>query len=54
MRTARREEGDLTCGNCIEKFIESIEHDATAQWRSRPAMLNAKAFEKLCSRQDGL
>mgnify|MGYP003320410875 CR=1 FL=1 len=33
---------------------DSIEHDSTAQWRSKTAFLNAKAFEKLCSRQDGV
>jgi prepilin-type processing-associated H-X9-DG protein len=44
----------LYCDGSVHQIQDSIEHDATAQWRSRTAFMNAKAFEKLCSRQDGL
>lgn len=44
----------LYCNGSVHQIQDSIEHDATAQWRSRTAFMNAKAFEKLCSRQDGV
>jgi prepilin-type processing-associated H-X9-DG protein len=44
----------LYCDGSVHQIQDSIEHDATAQWRSRTAFMNAKAFEKLCSRQDGV
>ena len=44
----------LYCDGSVHQIQDSIEHDATAQWRSRAFFLNAKAFEKLCSRQDGV
>jgi prepilin-type processing-associated H-X9-DG protein len=44
----------LYCDGSVHQIQDSIEHDSTAQWRSKTAFLNAKAFEKLCSRQDGV
>ena len=44
----------LYCDGSVHQIQDSIEHDATAQWRSRTFFLNPKAFEKLCSRQDGV
>ena len=44
----------LYCDGSVHQIQDSIEHDATAQWRSRTLFLNPKAFEKLCSRQDGV
>lgn len=43
----------LYCDGSVHQIQDSIEHDASAQWRSRTTFLNAKVFEKLCSRQDG-
>jgi prepilin-type N-terminal cleavage/methylation domain-containing protein/prepilin-type processing-associated H-X9-DG protein len=44
----------LYCDGSVHQIQDSIEHDSTAQWRSKTAFLNAKAFGKLCSRQDGV
>ena len=44
----------LYCDGSVHQIQDSIEHDATAQWSSKTAFMNAKAFEKLCSRQDGV
>ena len=43
----------LYCDGSVHQIQDSIEHDSTAQWRSKAAFLNEKVFEKLCSRQDG-
>ncbi len=44
----------LFCDGSVHQIQDSIEHAATAQWKSRTATLSVKAFENLCSRQDGV
>ena len=45
----------LFCDGSVQQIQDSVEHDATAEWRSRStnALQHEKVFEKLCSRQDG-
>ena len=44
----------LFCDGSVQQIQDSIEHDATIRWRSRALIPSGKAFEKLCSRQDGV
>ncbi len=45
----------LFCDGSVQQIQDSIEHYATAQWKLKAALLSQyeKAFERLCSRQDG-
>ena len=45
----------LFCDGSVQQIQDSIEHYGDAQWKSRAALLPQyeKAFERLCSRQDG-
>ena len=44
----------LFCDGSVQQIQDSIEHDATIRWISRVRIPSGKAFEKLCSRQDGV
>ena len=46
----------LFCDGSVQQIQDSIEHNAAAQWRLRAAFYPdmEKAFEKLCSRKDGV
>jgi len=44
----------LFCDGFVQQIQESIEHNATAQWRLRTGLLPEveKAFERFSSRED--